>query len=531
VEPPKSFAQAVSQAGQLLRGLSLSQRVLLTAGAAAVAATLWIFVAWMANPRYVTLFSGLSSQEAQQLAARLNAAGISYRLSPDGAGLAVPAEQLDSARLKTAAEGLPRNARLGFELFDTVNWAGSDFTERVNYQRALEGELERTLESISEVESVRVHLVMPGESLFGEEQHEAKAAVIVKTRRGPLSEPARAAIPQLVASAVDRLRPERVTLVDADTNTPMLRGGRTGPAPDLEQELARKILATLEPVVGADHVRASVHVEYDSSSSENTDEIYDPKTTATLSQQKSEETAGGAGPAGVAGTASNTPGAVPPAVTASSETQSSRSESATFAVSKSTRHIIQPAGRIRRLAAAVLVDDAAGPAENTGGKAGRRKRTPEEMKQIEQLASAAVGFDSQRNDTLVVENLSFQEVPVETPVAPAGIERVRRIVVEWSGALRYAAVTLLFLLVYLMMLRPIKKQILAAFRELPARMEHARKEPGKPALTGPGVEIELPQGAEQGQIAAALKRQLTEKVQTEPGAASRLIQSWIREDA
>ena len=521
----------------MLRGLSVSQRLLLAGGAVAVAATLWVFVGWMSKPKMVTLYSGLGPQEAQQLTSRLTAANIAYELSPDSAVLSVPAEQLDSARLKTASEGLPRSARLGFEIFDTPNWAGSDFTDKVNYQRALEGELERTIESISEVSSVRVHLVMPEDSLFGEPEHEAKAAVIVKTKAGALSEQARAAIPQLVASAVDRLRLENVTLVDADTSTPLLRGGR-GPnteSADLEQDLAKKILATLEPVVGPEHVRASVHVEYDSSSSENTDEIYDPKATVTLSQQKSEETAGGGGPAGVVGTASNTAGgtAPPAAAGASAENQSSHSESETFAVSKSVRHLVQPPGKIRRIAAAVLVDDAAEAVDKAGGKnPARRKRTADELKQFEQLASAAIGLDAKRNDTLVVENLSFQEIPIEQPAPPAKIERARRLLVEWSGLLRYVGVTVLFLLVYLMMLRPIKKQILAAFRELPARSETPAKEPATTTFkTSSGVEIELPQGAEQGQLAAALKRQLTEKVQTEPGTATRLIQSWIREDA
>lgn len=529
MDAPKSLGQGLRQGGELLRGLSVGQRALLAVGALAVAATLWVFVGWMSKPKFVTLYSGLSPQEAQDLGTRLAAANIAYQLSPGSAGVEVPADQLDAARLKTASQGLPRNARLGFELFDTPNWAGSDFTEKVNYQRALEGELERTIESMSEVESVRVHLVMPSESLFTEQEREAKAAVIVKTRGSGLSEQARIAIPQLVASAVDRLRPENVALVDAGTNTPMTRGHRPGDlsSPDLEQESAKKIISTLEPVVGAEHVRASVHVEYDTSSSEDTNEVYDPKSTAALSQQKSEETAGGGAPAGIAGTPSNTPGTTPPAAAIASDNQSSHSESETFAVSKDVRHTVQPPGRIRRIAAAVLVDDAI---DNSSGKPVRRKRTPEEMKQIEQLASAAIGLDAQRNDSMVVQNLSFQELPVEQPTPPTKVERARRIVIEWSGALRYVGVTLLFLFVYLMMLRPIKKQILAAFRDLPGRQAHGERELKKPAPS-PEVQIELPEGSEQGKLATALKKELSDKVRSEPAAASRLVQNWIREDA
>src|SRR6204780_5149655 len=283
----QSFDDVTHRLGEFFKGLSLQQRLLLLAGVALVGGTLWVFVALLATPKFVTLYSGLRSEEAQSLASRLAAKNIPHQVSPDGGSLLVPDDKLDAARLETAAAGLPRSARLGFELFDTPNWAGSDFTEKVNSQRALEGELERTLGTLSEVEAVRVHLVMPQESLFTEKQHDAKAAVILKTRSGRLSEQAQLAIPQLVASSVEGLRPENVTVVDADSNTPLLRhrgpGGDYG-SYDLDEELGKTLLRTLEPVVGAEHVRASVHVEYDLSSSDNTEEVYDPKTVATLTQ-------------------------------------------------------------------------------------------------------------------------------------------------------------------------------------------------------------------------------------------------------
>jgi flagellar M-ring protein FliF len=468
------------------------------------------------------------------MGSRLAAKNIPYELSADGGSLLVPAEQLDASRLETTSQGLPRNARLGFELFDTPNWAGSDFTEKVNYQRALEGELERTLQTLSEVEAVRVHLVLPRESLFSEEERQAKAAVILKMRGGRLSEQAQLAIPQLVASAVDGLRPENVTVVDADSNTPLLHArGPGGGAYSLDEELAKTVVRTLEPVVGAEHVRASVHVEYDLSTSENTEETYDPKTTAALTQQKSEENMGGAGPAGIPGTASNLPGGASATTAVNAETQSSRSESATYAVSKSVHHSVQPPGRVRRIAAAVLVDDALDMVEKEGVQtANRRKRTPEEMKQIEQLAGAALGLDTQRGDLLALQNLSFQESPVETPVKPTTIETTRRLVVEWSGLLRYAGVAALFLIVYFLMLRPVKKQLLAAFRELPKRVAQPAKElaqGGAAVAAASAVEIELPAGSAGAKRASALKKQLADKVKTEPAAASRLVQSWIRE--
>jgi len=529
-ETTPSGKDALHRLGQFFQGLTLNQRLLLAGGAALVGATLWVFVVLLGQPKYVTLYSGLRSEEAQNLASRLAAKNIPHQVSSDGGSLLVPEDKLDASRLETAAAGLPRSARLGFELFDTPNWAGSDFTEKVNYQRALEGELERTLATMSEVEAVRVHLVMPQESLFTEQQHDAKAAVILKTRSGHLSEQAQQAIPQLVASAVDRLRPENVTVVDADSNTPLLhnRDGAGGHAYQLDEELAKTLVHTLEPVVGPDHVRASVHVEYELGTSEDTQETFDPKTVATLTQEHSEENSSGGAPAGVPGTASNVPSGTPtPAAAPGAEQATSRSDATTYAVSKSLHHSVEPPGRLRRIAAAVLVDDAIETTEQAGKlTTTRRKRTPEEMKQIEQLAQAAIGVDSQRGDVLAVENLSFQEAPPETVLPPTRSEHWRRLIEPWSWALRYAGLAALFLVLYWLVLRPVKKQALAAFRELPGRAA-ARLTSQAAGAASLGGEASGLEGG--GNRASQLKRLLAEKVKAEPEAASRLVQGWMQE--
>jgi flagellar M-ring protein FliF len=536
-DTPQSPKDILERLGQFFRGLTLNQRLLLVGGAAVVLGVIWLFVALLGQAKYVTLYSGLRSEEAQNLASKLAAKNIPYQLSPDGSTVLVAEDKLDSARLETAAAGLPRNARMGFELFDTPNWAGSDFTEKVNYQRALEGELERTLSTLTEVEAVRVHLVLPEESLFTEQQHDAKAAVIIKTRTGRLSEQAQRAIPQLVASAVDRLRPENVTVVDADSNTPLLHnreGAADGRAFGLDEELAKTLVHTLEPVVGADRVRASVHVEYELGTSEDTSETYDPKTTATLTQEHSEESSTGAAPVGVPGTASNVPSGTPPPVTAASaEQSSSRSDATTYAVSKSLRHTVEPAGRIRRIAAAVLVDDAVETSEQAGKRSTtRRKRTADEMKQLEELARAAIGVDPQRGDVVAVENLSFQEGPAEMMPPPATrIDRWRKLVEPWSWLLRYVGLGALFLVIYWLVLRPVKNQALAAFRELPGKAGGGLA----PQIAGAGGGTVLGASAEEsieeaGKRTHRLKRLLTEKVKAEPETASRLVQSWVQED-
>ncbi len=521
--------KSLEQMQEFLRGLSLRQKALLAGGTVAVGLILWLFVALLDGGKNVVLYSGLKPQDAQSMGARLAAKNIPYEVSADGGSLLVPTEKLDAARLETAAQGLPHNARLGFELFDTPNWAGSDFSEKVNYQRALEGELERTLQTLAEVEAVRVHLVLPRESLFTEQERVAKAAVIVKTRGGTLSREAQQAIPQLVASAVDGLQAENVTVVDAETATPFLaRRGPSGRASfDSDDELAAAAVHAIEPVVGAEHVRASVHVEYDLSSSEESSEVYDPKTAATLAQQHSEELAGGANPAGVPGVASNVPGAataVPP-MAALLDNQSSKSDSSTFAVSKNIRHVTNPAGRVCRITASVLIDDAAESRQENGKPvSGHRKRTAEEMTAIEKLARAAIGVDEQRGDLLAVENLSFQSAPVEIPAAPGKLEKWRLLLQPWAGALRYVGITLLFLVVYGLVLRPVRKQAVSAFRQISANLT--------PAVAGGGTglgKMELPGGSEQGNRAGMLKKEIGAKIKAEPAAASQLVQTWIRD--
>jgi flagellar M-ring protein FliF len=546
-DKPQSFDDVVHRLGEFFRRLSFWQLVLLGGGAVLVGGTLWLFVTLLGQPKYVTLYSGLRPEEAQALGVRLAGKNIPHQTSPDGGTLLVPEDKLDASRLETAAAGLPRSARMGFELFDTPNWAGSDFTEKVNYQRALEGELERTLATLSEVQAVRVHLVLPEESLFTEQERDAKAAVILKTRGGRLSEQAQQAIPQLVASAVDRLRPENVTVVDADSNSPLVHGrdGAGGHTFAADEDLAKTLVHTLEPVVGVDHVRASVHVEYDLGTSEDTQEVYDPKTPTPLTQEHSEENSTGEAPAGIPGTTSNVPAAtMPPApapgspaaaaasvTAAAAEHSASKSDSTTYAVSKSLHHTVEPAGRVRRMAAAVLVDDAVEITEQAGKRSSiRRKRTVDEMKQIEELARAAIGVDGQRGDVLAVENLSFQELPLDTPLPPGKFEHWRQLLASWSGMLRYVALAALFVVVYLLILRPVMKGAMTAFRELPGKVGLRNSSQPLPASGVTGAFEEAGQQQGDGQRATQLKRMLTDKVKAEPAAASRLVESWVRED-
>jgi flagellar M-ring protein FliF len=547
--------QVTNQVTAFARGLTMRQKITVALGAAAVAGTIWGFVTLFDKADYKMLYSGLSSSDAQALSQRLSEKNIPYELTSDGTGIRVPADQLDRVRLDLAAEGMPQSGRLGFELFDKPNWAGSDFAEKVNYQRALEGELERTIQTLGEIEAARVHLVMPQDSLFTEQAREAKASVVVKLRGGRLGDEAQEAITHLVASAVDNLKPENVTLINADGGMPILaRGGGSASRPrywaEFETALAQKVVATLEPVVGEGKARANITVEYDLTTSDSTQEIYDPNGSVVLNSQISQESVGETDAEGTPGTTSNTPGkaATPPAKPApppESQSQGIHSETKTFAVSKTVRHTVQPPGMLKRITAAVLVDDVTETKDDNGQKVEtRRKRTPDEMKQIEELVTAAIGVDATRGDKVAVENLSFQILPLETPAPPTITERVVPIVDKWINVIRYGALILLFLLIYMLVLRPIKRQIVATFKELPHQLGMAKgprealpgvahSTPATKADDASALEASLQQLGDsplEAKQAVLLKRNLLDKVKKEPATASRLIQNWMRQE-
>ncbi len=548
--------QVTKQIVVFVRGLTTRQKITIILGAAAVAGTIWVFVTLLDKADYKTLYSGLSSGDAQSLSHQLSEKNIPYELASDGTSILVPADQLDKVRLDLAAQGMPQSGRLGFELFDKPNWAGSDFAEKVNYQRALEGELERTIQTLGEIEAARVHLVLPQESLFTEQEREAKASVVIKLRGGRLGDEAQEAITHLVASAVENLKPENVTLINAEGGMPILAhgGGQTGRPrfwAEFETTLAQKVVATLEPVVGVGKARANVTVEYDLATSDSTQETYDPNGAVVLTSQISEEREGETGAEGTPGTTSNVPGKQPtpaakPSSPADSESQGLHTESKTFAVSKTVRHTVQPSGNLKRITAAVLVDDATDTKDENGQKTEtRRKRTPEEMKQIEELVTAAIGVDATRGDKVAVENLSFQTLPLETPAPPTLTERVVPIVDKWINVIRYGALILLFMLIYMLVLRPIKRQIVTTFQELPKQLVgmakgHREALPASaPGVSGKKGEDtssleaslhQLEDSPTETKQAVMLKRNLLEKVKKEPATASRLIQNWMRQE-
>jgi flagellar M-ring protein FliF len=539
------LGNATDQAKQFWATRTGTQKTFLLGGAAATVLLLSLFVRLIGTPTYKPLFTGLQPDDAQQLTTQLDAQGIPHQTSADGKTVSVPADKLDAARMQTATQGSPHSGHMGFELFDKMSWGQTEFDEKVTYQRALEGELERSIETLADVESARVHLVMPSDSVFIDQERGAKAAVILKLRRGELSKDAVLAISRLVSGAVDELKPEDVSIVDADSNRALNvvhdgpdNGGAEG------NTLSERLVSTLEPIVGTDKIRASVNVDYDQGTTDQSEEKYDPSVSALLSDQKSEDTAGGtpvagaagsAVPGGVPGTSSNIPAAKDskdskqaPAAAMQIPTQSSKTESAQYGVNKTLTHTVTPAGRVARITAAILVDDATVKSTQKGKVVyTRRKRSQEELDKIKELAEDAIGFDAKRGDSISVQNLSFDTDVTDTDVpAAAWPVRMQKTVSDYSSILRPLSVLGLFVLAYFFLLRPVQKHVLAQ-AQLPAPAHAAS------ALAAPhaeGMMLRAPELTDGTARAAQLKEQTVEMIRQKPLHTARAVQAWLHEE-
>lgn len=471
-----------------------------------------------------TLYGGLDASDARTMSQELSAAGIPYEVSPSGTKLLVPIQDLDKARLAATANGGPSSGTMGFAIFDKPNWVGSDFDERVNYLRALEGELEQTIDTIQDVRSSKVNLVLPHDSLFTDEQRPAKASVVLTLRSRSMSHEEAQSIRNLVAAAVDDLKPENVVLVSANGEDLFGNQGAGATQQAREQALNNQVTATLEPVAGVGNVRAAVNVSYDTSNSTETDETYNPNQTATLSLERSEQISGAQPtPAGVPGATSNAPNATgaanpnkplfPPQT---SGQQDSKQESSTYGVSKQIRRVAQGPGQIKRLTVAVVLNE---PWVMRGGKRVWQPRSAQQMQQLTQLTEAAVGYDAQRGDVVTVEEIPFEQAGGVVKVS--WMERLRQWLRLAGPVWRPAGMVLGLLLLVLMVLRPMVKQLSAG--ALPPGVRVQAVIGGR---TAEGI-AEEPQLESRRTHAQAVFERVSERVSKEPDQAARLLQSWI----
>jgi flagellar M-ring protein FliF len=398
---------------------------------------------WASEPPYGIVFANLEEKDGGQIIAALEQQNIPYRISEGGSAILVPANQVHDVRLRLASQGLPKGGLVGFEVMDTQKLGISQFAEQINYQRALEGELARSIQSLGAVKGARVHLAIPKQTAFLRDEQRPTASVLVALHAGRRLDPSQVAgIVHLVSSSVPQLSPANVSVVDQDGNLVSEPGDAeklNGLDPsqikyvrDIEQEYRRRIESILAPMVGANNVRAQVTADIDFTQTEQVAETYKPNPipgTAIRSQQTAETgSSAGAGAVGVPGALTNQP-PVPatapitnPAVAGSNGTGAgqspvnfSKNATTNYEVDKTVKHTKAAPGVVHRLAVAVVINHKFDAAKNKSSPL-----TETEMKQVTALTQEAVGFTKERGDTVNVANVSFarldQEVVADFPI-------------------------------------------------------------------------------------------------------------------
>ena len=523
------------------------RKILLMLGVAAVIAVMGAVWMWGQQPDYRVLFANFSDRDGGAIVAELEKMNIPYKYAEGGGAVLVPADRVHDARLKLAAQGLPKGGNVGFELMENQKLGSSQFIEQVNFQRAMEGELARSIESVSAVQAARVHLAMPKDSIFVSEQKVPTASVLLNLHPGRMLDPQQvSAIVHLVASSVPELSPKNVTIVDqngnllSDTSKPASTNGMDPSqikyVQDLQQNVVKRIESIISPLVGADNVRAEATADVDFSHSEQAVESYKPNQTpdamAIRSQQTSESQNGAANPGGIPGALTNQPpapatapinapgqaakGAVPAAAAPTTNTR--KDATVNYEVDKTIQYVQQAGGGLKRLSVAVVVNY-----KKTTDKAGKvtmKPLTAAEIAQITDLVKEAMGYNQARGDTLNVANSPFakaeQEIIPELPLwkQPDNIQTAKE-----TG--KYLLMAVVLLMLYLRMLKPMLKKI-AAPAELPAPSPDTQLQ----QITADGQLMALPTDQSHNQYQENLSR--AQKLATDdPRVVANIVKTWV----
>jgi len=436
-----------------------------------------VLLTWSGNSDYQSLYTRLSPEDAGAIVTWLKENNIPYKVSSGHDAIQVPSDLLYETRLELASAGLPLGSGVGFEIFDNARLGMTEFVQNVNFQRALQGELSRTINRFDEVEGSRVHIVMGTKSLFAENEEPATASVILKLARGrALSKEQVEAVVHLVSSSVSGLKPENVTVVDNHGKMLAGSGSRSGEGPvnsdqlalqeKLEKGLEDRVRTMLETVLGPGKAVARVSCTLNFTKEEKTEERYRPDSKVVRSEQILNETSGGLRRAekGVPGILSNTAEGQA-AMAGKQESGSSMSEgfnkqerTVNYEISRVTSHILEGCPKVERVSAAVVVDGIHTYVEGEKGK-GEWKYSPrssEEMAKITKIVKRAINFNADRGDQLEVVNIPFKKVDgVWEEGAEGGANKWLSYAREYGPSARTISVVAFLFCVFLFVVRPL----------------------------------------------------------------------------
>lgn len=410
----EAFLEFLRNLGHRFNELSPVNKVAALGLLGAMGAAVIAMMLWAQTPDYQLLYANLAEKDAAAVVEELKKQNIPYELSNGGRNVRIPSNHVHEVRLGLASQGLPTGSEVGLELFEDTPLGMTEFVQKLNFQRALQGELVRTINSLKAVEHSRVHLVMPKDNVFSKEKPRGKASVMVKLKAGQnLSETQVQGIVHLVSSSVESLQVEDVVVVDLAGN--MLSGGKEVSEAAMmtasnykhtrrvEQELEKSIVRMLEDALGAGKVIAKVAADINFDKVERTEELFDPDSQVIRSEQNTtEQVVGAAPPGGVAGVQSLTPGSGNQQGTGTGSRRNNEKSTLNYEINKVVKHVKETTGEIKKLSVSVMVDG-----KMAGDPPTYQARSQEEMAKLLQLVRTAVGYDEARGDQIQMENVQF----------------------------------------------------------------------------------------------------------------------------
>ena len=527
-----------------LRGLGASRLMAMVAVTIALIGFFAFVIMRVTTPQMTTLFTDLSLDDSSAVIKDLERQAIPFEIRNDGAIILVPKDKVTRLRMKLAEGGLPKGGGVGYEIFDKSDALGTtSFVQNINHLRALEGELARTIRAIDRVQSARVHLVLPERPLFAREAPEPSASIVVRVR-GSLEPQQIRAIRHLVASAVNGLKPQRVSIVDETGQ--LLADGASGPNDNaifderrnaFEKRLRSEIEAIVSSVVGAGRARVQLSADFDYNKITQTSDKFDPEGRVLRSTQTREESSLTAENNGQVTVGNELPGAQNPNNAAAARDQSKKTEETNnYEISRTTKTEVTEAGRVNRISVAVLVDGSY--AKNEKGEMVYQDRSKEQLDRIAALVRSAIGFDQKRGDQVEVVNLRFAEAPAIAPFAePSGLLGMLQFTKDdVMYVIELGVMMLLGLVVLFMVIRPLVKRIITeeAARppvEAPAVAEGSPAAVSVPSLVpAPNNTAALIDVAQvQGQVHAQSVHRVGELAERNPNETAAIIRQWLTE--
>ena len=533
---------------EFVRTLGAARLGAMAAVTAALVAVFAFIILRVTAPQMSPVFTDLTAEDSAAIVKDLERQGIAYEIKNDGAIIMVPRDRLARVRMKLAESGLPKGGGVGYEIFDKSDTLGAtSFVQNINHLRALEGELVRTIKGIDRVQAARVHLVLPERPLFSRDKIEPSASIVLRVR-GALEPSQVRAIRHLVASAVNGLKPQRVSIVDesgrlladgigtADTAT---EGGSEERRASFEQRLREQIESIVSSVVGPGRARVQLSADFDFNRITETFDRFDPEGRVLRSSQTREETAATATSEAPVSVSSELPGAPPAQANPTAPRDNSRKseEIVNYEISRSTKTEVTEGGRIKRISAAVLVDGSY--AKNDKGESVYQPRAKEELDRIAALVRSAIGFDQKRGDQIEVVNLRFAEAPA-TPIqeATGWLSFLQFTKDDIMRAIELVVMGLLGLVVVLFVVRPLVRRIvtpeeprLAAASPIglpPASAAPALPDAGASALPNETAKM-IDMAQVQGQVHAQSVQKVGELAERNPHETVAIVRQWLQD--